>query len=104
MPNISRGQLAVKWFETRNERKKEARQGPALMGRTVSARSQIIWTPDADTALRLMWPDTKRLDIAARLGCSPQTMQLRADFLGLPKIKTCPTKAEREAKAGVSNV
>jgi hypothetical protein len=99
MPNISRGQLAVKWFETRHERKKEARQEPALTRRNTPVGPKFRWTPSADTALRSLWFTTDRTTIANILGCSPGTMYDRADVLGLPKTVTCPRKSSAYDKS-----
>lgn len=68
---------------------------PPRRAKMIQFGRQFVWTPDRDTALRLLWPNTMRLEIAARLGCSSQALHCRANFLGLPKTKTCPKKGDR---------
>ena len=104
MPNISRGRVATQWFLTRNERKKEARQGPGLMARRVPAPVKFSWTPEKDAALRLMWDDRPRSEIAPALGCSPNTIYDRAEVLGLPKHITCPKRAHVRWKKATADI
>ena len=103
MVNVCRGQLAVKWFETRHERKKEARQGPALMGREPQRRSTFSWTPSADARLRSLWFSEVHSTIPHILGCAPNTMYERAGVLGLPKNITCPKRAHVRWEKSMAN-
>ena len=93
MVNISRGQLAVKWFETRHERKKEARQEPALMRREPQRKAAFSWGPSTDARLRSLWFTETHSTIPGILGCSHNTMYTRAEVLKLPKTITCPKRA-----------
>ena len=88
MVNVCRGQLAVKWFETRNERKKGARQGPALTRLTSSDPRDIRpWSTHDDHRVRVAYRKLGARALAAELGRNFKTVQNRARTLGIAESR-----------------
>ena len=89
MPNISRGRVATQWFLTREERKKEARQVPALVRLdAVDARDCRPWSAHEDFRVRVAYKRLGSRALAAELGRYYKTVQNRARVLGVAETRT----------------
>lgn len=84
MPNISRGRVATQWFETRHERKKEARQGAALTRlSSKELRDCRPWSEPEDGVVRRMYGHMTSKEIGALINRNYRTVQNRARVLGV---------------------
>jgi hypothetical protein len=82
MPNISRGRVATTWFETRHERKKGARQAPALT-RLEESLARQPWTPEHDAAVRSVYPTQGPDPLVPILRRTRDAISNRAQMLGV---------------------
>lgn len=85
MVNVCRGQLAVKWYQTRDERKKEAPQ-EALTGLSSCKPLHTLrdlWTPQQDALLRKSYLHDGPRVLAERFHRSTAAIKTRARFLGI---------------------
>ena len=85
MPNISRGQLAVKWFETRQDRvmKKIAPQEALTRLGSKEMRDCRPWSTHDDHRVRVAYRKLGARALGTELGRNFKTVQNRARVLGI---------------------